>query len=403
MPMTQSAFALAAFVAVATFASADQPGGSLIANMDELKFAAPKAKGKVELVEGKIGKALRFTVEKDSPGTFFTSAIRGTAAWDEAAGISFWVKGDGSDQFAGLQFIYDDDYALRYDLCFAIKGKEWTKVTAAWTDFIPVLPGPKSKPLGAKGNAPSKIGALWVGKWWYWGDYPVGSFAIDEIRLEATIVREAKDYAPPGDPLARVREKVKAGRPITVVTMGDSLTDTRHWANREVVWQNLLAEKLKAEFKSGVTIVNPAIGGTQLRKNLVLIPRWLDRAPEPDLVTIFFGGNDWDAGMRGPEFAAACEDAIDRVRRATKGKADVLLMTTNPSVAGWDTIAELSAACRRAAKAKKAGLADTFETFHIAGKEDRERLFVKDKVHLSPAGHALVAATVLKAIGAGAK
>ena len=27
------------------------------------------------------------------------------------------------------------------------------------------------------------------------------------------------------------------------------------------------------------TIVNPAIGGTQLRQNLVLIPRWLAKAP----------------------------------------------------------------------------------------------------------------------------
>ena len=90
------------------------------------------------------------------------------------------------------------------------------------------------------------------------------------------------------------------------MTMGDSLTDKRHWANREVCWLDLLRDAAEGRsIRSDVTIVNPAIGGTQLRQNLVLIPRWLDRAPEPDLVTIFFGGNDWDAGMRGEEFRAS--------------------------------------------------------------------------------------------------
>src|ERR671921_804000 len=62
------------------------------------------------------------------------------------------------------------------------------KGTVAWRDLIPVLPGPKAKPLGTPGdNPPSKLGGLWFGKWWYWGDYPAITFAIDEIRLEPTI------------------------------------------------------------------------------------------------------------------------------------------------------------------------------------------------------------------------
>ena len=108
-----------------------------------------------------------------------------------------------------------------------------------------------------------------------------------------------------------------------------------------------------------MTIVNPAIGGTQLRQNLVLIPRWLDVAPEPDLVTIFFGGNDWDAGMRGEEFRRGCDDAVDRIRRATKGKADVLILTTNPAASRWTEATELAEACRLAARDRNAGLADT--------------------------------------------
>jgi lysophospholipase L1-like esterase len=97
-------------------------------------------------------------------------------------------------------------------------------------------------------------------------------------------------------PLARVLKKLRAGEPVTILTMGDSLTDKRHWANREVAWVDLLRGRLKDRYGSEVTIINPAIGGTQLRQNLVLMPLWLGRVPGPDLVTIFFGGNGMPAG-----------------------------------------------------------------------------------------------------------
>ncbi len=207
--------------------------------MNEIRFHSPDGKGKAELVEGKFDKAVRFHFDKDSKSAFFTSKLHGSADWDKAAGFSFWVKGDGSDSCAGLQLIYDDDYAVRYDYCFPIKSTEWTKVTVAWRDFVPVLPGPKARYLGAGGNSPSKVSALWFGKWWYWRDYPAHAFALDELRLEDKIELDEKDYRPMGAPLERVLAKLKAGKPVTIVTMGDSLTDTNHWANRKVSWPRL--------------------------------------------------------------------------------------------------------------------------------------------------------------------
>ena len=239
-----------------------------------------------------------------------------------------------------------------------------------------------------------------LGKWWYWADYPAITFDVDEIRLEPKIDRPAKYALPPGAPLARTLARLKAGKPITVVTMGDSLTDKRHWANREVCWIDLLRDAVKDRFHSKVTLINPAIGGTQLRQNVILAPRWLARAPDPDLVTIFFGGNDWDAGMRGEEFRRTCVDAVERIRQATRGKADVLIITTNPSASRWGAIEELAEACRTAAQDCHAGLADTDRAFIMAGKGNPDPLFVSDRVHLSRAGHAIVADTVLRAIEA---
>jgi len=143
-----------------------------------------------------------------------------------------------------------------------------------------------------------------------------------------------------------VQAKLKAGQPITIVTMGDSLTDFAHWANREVNWPTLLQTQLKEKYNSQVNIVNPAIGGTELRQNLIMLPRWTSKHPAPDLVTVFFGFNDWSSGMRGESFYAAQKDAIDRIRRATGGKADVLILTSAPTLENGTTFAELAEACQ---------------------------------------------------------
>lgn len=377
--------------------------GALIASMDQAVFRSADAKARVAVVPGKAGSALQFSFDEGYRG-FCTSSIHGTPEWDRAAGFSFWVKGDGSDAFGGLEFIYAEDYSVRYDYMFPIRSKEWTKIVVPWRDLIPVLPGPKCLPLDPRaGNKPSALSALWIGKWWYWGEYPAHSFAVDEIRLEPTISLDHRDYRPAGAPLARVLAKLQAHKPVTIVTVGDSLTDYHHWSNREVSWPRLLAQRLKDSYGADVTIVNPAIGGTQLRQNLVLMPRWLAKAPHPDLVTVCFGFNDWDAGMRGPEFAASYRDAIDRIRRATHGESDVLIFTTLPSVERWRTMAELAEACRTAAADRNAGLADTERAFLASGQTDKERLYGFDRTHLSPAGHEVIADAVLKAIAAGGK
>ena len=135
----------------------------------------------------------------------------------------------------------------------------------------------------------------------------------------------------------------------TVVTMGDSLSDKRHWANREVLWSEVLAQRIREQFGSEVALVNPAIGGTQLTQNLVLMPRWLRDHPRPDLVTVWFGYNDWDGGMQGEHFGRMLRFAVDCIRRMTGGRSEVLLMTTCPAVARWDTMEELAEAVRTVA------------------------------------------------------
>jgi lysophospholipase L1-like esterase len=220
--------------------------------------------------------------------------------------------------------------------------------------------------------------------------------------LEKKIEQPAIPQTPAG--LSRVRAKLKEHQPITIVTMGDSLSDQHHWANRKVVWSSLLGDAFKAKHGSDVKIVNPAIGGTTLSQNVVLIPRWVKDAPSPDLVTILFGGNDWDNGVRGERFADYLRLAIDQIRRQTNGAADVLIMSTGPTHARWETYKELEAAARAVAAEKKTGYADFAGEFRNAGSSADEALkrefWVWDKVHLGPKGHERARDVVLRAIEA---
>lgn len=406
--MTARACVLVLLVACSPLAWAAEP---VVFDMDTLRHKpneiTDKDKKKIpsgtaELVEGKFGKAVKFSFVDGARGGFMVGRVpAGGADWSKFDGFSFWVKGDGSEAWGGIELIDKSDFGLRYASAFPIDSTEWRKIVVPWRDLVPELAGPV---VGAKdGYSPGGFGQLWFGKWFHWRDYPAHSYAVDQVMLEEKIELPPTPAAPEGEPLGRVRAKLAAGKPVTIVTMGDSLTDTRHWANRQTVWAGLLADALKTKHKSEVTIVNPAIGGTTLSQGLVTMPRWSKAAPTPDLVVVWFGGNDWGSEVRGPRFGEYLRLAVDRIRRQTNGTADVLLVTTCPSHANWETLKELEQAAREVATEKKTGLADVAAEFRKAGTSPDEALkqgyWVWDKVHLGPRGHELARDVVMKAIG----
>lgn len=392
-------------------AARGQDGSAVILDMDTVRHnpteVTDKDKqkvpaGTVELVDGKVGKACRFAFrEATSPG-FMTLWVTATAEWDQAEGFSFWVKGDGSSHWGGLELVDGDNYALRYGYCFPIDSTEWRQVVVPWRDLIPELAGPL---VGAKGGyAPSGFRNFWFGKWFYWREFPAHGYAIDQVALEKTVDLDRTDYTPARAGAPRVLARLKAKQPVTVVTMGDSLSDKRHWANKEALWSELLVKRLREKYGGEVTLVNPAIGGTTLSQNLILMPRWLKDTPRPDLVTVWFGFNDWDSGVRGERFAEYLRLAVDRVRRATKGGADVVLMTTCPAHARWDTTNEMAEAVRTVAAETKTALADVAAVFHKAPGPDealQQGYWAWDKTHLGPKGHEVACESVLAAVESG--
>ncbi len=403
LPMT--AFATALLVTNSRSLAADPPAGAVIFDMDTIHHqptvAGPEKTpiGTVELVPGKFGSACRFQFKEDARGGFFTAGVRPDDGWKQAAGISFWVKGDGSSSWGGLEMIDSSNYALRYGYCFPVDSTEWQKIIVPWCDLIPELPA--GAPVGSEGGyAPAGFGNLWFGKWYYWRDYPAHSFTIDQITLEPQIDVDTTDYTPAVAGTPKTLARLKAGEPVVIVTMGDSLSDKRHWANREVLWSELVVKQLGQQFGSKVKLVNPAIGGTQLSQNLVLMPRWLKECPQPDLVTVCFGYNDWDGGMRRERFTQMLQLGVDRIRRMTHGKSEILLVTTCPAYGRWETMNELAEAVRIVAEEKRTGLADITTAFHQAGTDEETQLalYCSDRTHLAPRGHTVVAETVVESI-----
>jgi lysophospholipase L1-like esterase len=399
---------LTGFLAGQSIRGAETPAPSIIVNLNAVAFQPNEftdkdnkkvPAGTTEVVDGKFGKAVKFSFVEGASGGFMSARLRPTPQWNQAGGFSFWVKGDGSDHWGGIELIDNNDYGLRYGYCFPINSTDWTKITVPWRDVIPELAGPLINSNG--GYAPSGFGSLFFGKWFYWRDYPAESYTIGQITLEPNLKLEPTPDAPAGAPLARVRAKLDRHQPLTIVTMGDSLSDEHHWSNRQTVWSRLLIKELKAKYCSDVTLVNPAIGGTTLSQNLIVMPRWEKQAKSPDLVSVFFGGNDWETGVRGARFADYLRLAVDRIRRQTHGSADIVLMTPCPSHDRWETMREIEQAVREVAREKRTAMVDIAADFRKAPTADealKREYWAWDKVHLGAKGHELVKNAVLEAI-----
>ena len=111
--------------------------------------------GTVELVDGQFGKACKFSFVASTGPQFFTAWVNPTENWDQYEGFSFWVKGDGSKSYGGLEFVDGNDYALRFGYCFPIESTDWVKLSVPWGDLVPGWSRERSGPAGRPtGNSP---------------------------------------------------------------------------------------------------------------------------------------------------------------------------------------------------------------------------------------------------------
>ncbi len=254
--------------------------------------------------------------------------VAGNEAWDASNGISFMVKGDGSENWGRIGFGYR---GYIYEHYFPLANTEWHEIRLHFDD----LPGAGMiYPIGTPGNLPpSGIRTIQLGDRWQltWNNYPMPahSFSVDEIRLIADAPEPAPAPAP--RPLEEVIQKLRNHEPVSIQCMGDSITAGTGLPDRDTQqYAVLLGQKLRERLGyDQIEGYSRAVGGARLTDARIWAPR--DFADvRPDLVTIAYGYNDKTSAYPADWYAYSLNDYVDRIARETKGGAAICPITTLP-------------------------------------------------------------------------
>lgn len=150
----------------------------------------------------------------------------------------------------------------------------------------------------------------------------------------------------------------------------------------------------------GKGYVNVGFGGSELRDSTVAAPR-LITPHRPRAVVLYAGDNDINAG-RTPEQLAADFRAFVAAVRKDVPDCKVYFVAVKPSIARWNKIdvqAKANALVKAACDADpKLGYVDVAPLMLGPDGRPLPELFVKDGLHLSPAGYARWTAAVAAAL-----
>lgn len=314
--------------------------------------------------------------------------VPGSAAWDGYAGVSFWVKGDGSDQYGCLALVGPYPFVTYFPLA----NQEWHQLVVPWHDFVPES---QVDPIGSYGGMPpSGIQAIRLGSRWTIGHnnapIPEHRYAVSRIEL----VEELP--APPPVPAARsfgeVLALLKAKQPVRIQCMGDSITAGTGLADRDreryaTQTQDLLRRWLGYEV---ILCYSHAVGGAKLTDARAWIPRDF-AGTTPDLVTVWYGYNDKSNAFTRESYAKSLNDYLDRVQRVTGGRAAILLFATGPGCGPRFTMLDdYAETVRETARQRGLPCFDIHAILKAIGREELNEFF-GDLAHPNARGHELIA------------
>lgn len=338
------------------------------------------------------GGAIRVTLPRTVHKQISRRPIEGSAAWDSYEGISFWVKGDGSDLFGSLAVGPRPSGSYTYVYYFPLRDTEWHKVTVAWADLVPEG---QYYPISALGALPpSGIRAVRFGSRWtiYHNNakIPKHEYCIDHIQLEANVQKPG--LAPELRPFSEVLDLLKGGKKLHIVCMGDSITAGTSLADKDRERYATRLEAILREWLGSdkITCESRAVGGAKLTDARAWVPRDFVGEP-PDLVTTLYGYNDKSGSHIKPYFKDSLSDYIDRIARKTGGKTAVLLMATIPGTGErFVMMDDFADAVRETARERGLACFDLQKTLKAIGR-DKVQDYFADQAHPNAEGHQLIA------------
>jgi lysophospholipase L1-like esterase len=275
-------------------------------------------------LEAKLGGKVIVTLDPE-----LTAAAE---AWDACNGVSFWVRGDGSENYGCVAIGgAGSNYGYTYNVYFPLADTTWHRLTYHFEELVPEGP---VYPIGSPGMLPpSGMGQITLGTRWYlvWRNerMPAYSFAIDHVELLTGVPAPAP--APRPRDVAEVLRAMKGRQPVRVYCMGDSITAGTGLADKysemyAVLLQGMLRERLGYD---EVYVESRAVGGAKLNDARAWVVR--DFAGDaPDLVTLAYGYNDKSGQQPVSYYRYALSDYVDRVARQTAGATAICPITTLP-------------------------------------------------------------------------
>lgn len=329
----------------------------------------------------------------------------------DSEGLSFEVKGDGSEHYASVCVSETKDAMSGYEAVFPLRSTQWQTVTLRWRDFVRNdVPWNANARLNVNDMAVSPTAIRFIG----YGQgqchfkfyAPSLSFDIRNIRVVSGLPDDPVPSYSKG--LARTRTLLQRKKPLNILLLGDSITDLG--GDKSYGWH---CAKLLRE-KAGVAcqVANAGIGGHTARHGMIVLPRSMLSMPEPDLVCIMYGANDCKAanppyqktGFGEAAFAKNLEALVDQVRRLTRGQADVMLLSGVPRLdtPGGTTSGAVEAivgAVRRVASEKETAFCDTFPAFLLLNAAEKQEFYM-DTIHQTQAGLEFIGKLVYESLAA---
>jgi acyl-CoA thioesterase I len=119
--------------------------------------------------------------------------------------------------------------------------------------------------------------------------------------------------------LGDLRTLLRAGAPIKMVTLGDSISTgadasaSFKGAPHQPGYPDLVARDLTTRFRSPVTHVNLSVGGMDSKWGLTRVPEVIKEKPQ--LLLLAFGMNDASGRFPPAEFARVTKETMDAIRR----------------------------------------------------------------------------------------
>jgi len=410
-------FVPAAFVRAQTVSGQDlsstRPADGLIDAMGQPErwFTEETARAFVTMAtcEGRDGQAASALSVKVGAEKLYGLAMRRVTpshAWNEADGLCFWVKGDGSENWGNLH-IQAADYRKAWVASFPLNDSQWHEVRVAWGDFVPTTAFWRE--LGdADGARPGDVDLVGFGKEWNFNlvhKSPEIAFGVQNLGLARGVkARRPRVAVSKLPPLESVVRKLKAGEPVTILALGDSITWGTSAGGNQNAYPAVLVALLKEHYHNDrITLVSRAIGGSTTAKGR----EWLMRdvqGLEADLITAMFGYNERPGAGADPaaattQYTANLVRYVEEVAGILKAPpACVLLAPTPGRQANWEALDAYAQGVRDLGKQyANLTIADANAFMKQMGQEAYGKMMA-DEAHPNPEGQKVLAGVVFRAI-----